>query len=179
VSDEYPDAKSAAFERYLQLDNALKACRTTEAGDEASILGTMATVWEQLSTAEQEWLEYHTFLKSAARQYGDNVPRLVARLWPDAGSRDRAQEMLVQYGSREEEREPERVRLAILKLSIGSLERLGALIDEAKRDYRDVVLRAEHPAEYAAERGGQAAGEENDAGRRAQDMQQYWQWLRG
>jgi hypothetical protein len=183
VSDDYPDMKSKAFERYLELDAALEACRAGDAGDEASLLATMSTVWEQLTTAEQEWLEYHTFLKSAARQYGDNVPRLLARLWPDAGSRERAQAVLAQYGGLGHEREPERVHLAALKLSVGSLERLANLIEEAKRGYPEVVLRAEHPAECAAEarsNAGQADDTDSDrATRRAQDMQQYWEWLRG
>lgn len=56
-------------------------------------------------------------------------------------------ELLDAYGVEPYERERERVQLAILKLSEGSEEKLRELVAVAKRDYRDVLLWAEYPAE--------------------------------
>ena len=44
-----------------------------------------------------------------------------------------------------EDRERERVQLAVLKLAGGSMERLRYEIEGAKRDYRDVLGPAEYP----------------------------------
>ena len=44
-----------------------------------------------------------------------------------------------------EERERERVQLAILKLSAGTGEKLREFLAVAKRDYRDVLVWAEYP----------------------------------
>ncbi|MEW5735986.1 MAG: hypothetical protein AB1921_14110 [Thermodesulfobacteriota bacterium] len=48
-------------------------------------------------------------------------------------------DLLSRYGLEPCHREPERVRLAIVKLSKGSLERLLYLLETAKKDYRDVL----------------------------------------
>ncbi len=52
--------------------------------------------------------------------------------------------LLDTYGVESYERERERVQLAILKLSDGSVDRLLDLIRLAKIDYRDVLLWAEY-----------------------------------
>ena len=51
------------------------------------------------------------------------------------------------YGVESHERECERVQLAILRLSEGNEEKLREFVTVAKRDYRDVLLWAEHPEE--------------------------------
>ena len=57
--------------------------------------------------------------------------------------------VLDSYGVRSHERERERVQLAILKLSDGSLEALHHYVAAAKRDYRDVLYwRNTCPPEY-------------------------------
>ena len=49
------------------------------------------------------------------------------------------------YGTDAGHREPDRVHLAILKLAVGNLERVRSEIENAKRDYRDVLGAAEYP----------------------------------
>lgn len=56
-----------------------------------------------------------------------------------AGSEVQALGILDQYGTAAHERERERVQMAIVALSKGSLDRLRQLVDEAKRDYRDIL----------------------------------------
>jgi len=67
----------------------------------------------------------------------------VARTFPDE---DPAAVLAVldRYGTGRLERERERVQLAILTLSRGSLERLVHYTERARRDYRDVLYWAEY-----------------------------------
>lgn len=58
-------------------------------------------------------------------------------------------ELLGQYGVVSWEVEVPRVRLAILRLAAGDMDRLRQQLDYAKRDYRDVLLGAEYLV-YAA-----------------------------
>jgi len=59
----------------------------------------------------------------------------------------RVLEMLDSYGVKSCERERERVQLDILKLSVGSEEKVREYVAVAKRDYRDVMFWAEYPEE--------------------------------
>lgn len=52
--------------------------------------------------------------------------------------------MLDQYGQNPGERERERMQLAILKLSTGSMEKLCHYLKMAQTDYRDVLMGAEY-----------------------------------
>ncbi len=54
------------------------------------------------------------------------------------------EEIIFEYGKENHEKEENRVRLAVLKLSNGDLDGLIQFIDLAKQDYRDVLLRAEY-----------------------------------
>jgi hypothetical protein len=75
---------------------------------------------------------------------GADVERVVRRDFPA----DRAEQvlaMLDEYGKEDWQREPHRVRLAVLKLAAGDIERLRYEIEGAKRDYRDVLGPAEYP----------------------------------
>jgi hypothetical protein len=74
------------------------------------------------------------------------VDALVARLFAP-GDRAEASGLLTEYGGEAHEREAIRVRVAALKLSEGSLQRLRDLVARAKRDYRDVLAWAEYPEE--------------------------------
>ena len=56
--------------------------------------------------------------------------------------------MLGEYGTERWHREPTRVQLAALKVANGSLDKLRACIDSAKRDYRDALAAAEYPAYF-------------------------------
>ena len=55
------------------------------------------------------------------------------------------QTLLVAYGTEPHEREVERVRLAILKISAGDARKLEEHVATAKKDYRDVLFWADHP----------------------------------
>lgn len=73
-----------------------------------------------------------------------DVERIVQRDFPA----DRSAEVLAlldEYGTESWQREPDRVRLAVLKLAAGSLERLRYQIEQAKCEYRDVLGAAEYP----------------------------------
>src|SRR5688572_4251568 len=73
------------------------------------------------------------------------VERKLAMTWPSAPDRANVRVTLLTYGSVTSEREVERVRLAILKLSDGALDELRAMTAVAKTDYRDVLMWAEYP----------------------------------
>jgi len=112
---------------------------------------------------------------------GGEVNRKIDAMWADPDERTRVLTELQKFGTEAYEREAERVRLAILKLCEARTERVIELVAMAKRDYRDVLMWAEYPAE------GQAlwtvrpdlSSEERlrleDLRRR--DRQQYQDWL--
>lgn len=66
------------------------------------------------------------------------VAAAVARSFPIA---DRAPALMIlaSYGARPHESERARVRLAIVRLGVGDLDRLRYFTDQAKQDYRDVL----------------------------------------
>jgi hypothetical protein len=55
--------------------------------------------------------------------------------------------ILSSYGKENYEREQERVLLAVLDLSKGSMEAVREYVHRAKRDYRDVLFWSEYPEE--------------------------------
>ncbi len=71
-----------------------------------------------------------------------------------AGARSEVLAILDQYGVEPHEREPERVRLAIVRLTAGDREVLPKLVYAAKVDYRDVLAWAE-TGPLSAEQGEQ------------------------
>ena len=73
-----------------------------------------------------------------------DVERVVRRDFA-AGQVLKVLAMLSEYGKEKWQREPDRVRLAVLKLAAGDIEQLGQHIEIAKRDYRDVLAAAEYP----------------------------------
>lgn len=87
--------------------------------------------------------------------------------------------VLNEYGTEKWHPERDRVHLAALKLASGSLRKLQYAIEDAKRDYRDVLSAAEYPA-YSRETS-QSQGPRPDAQelRRiiAEDWAQYEAWL--
>ncbi len=107
---------------------------------------------------------------------GTLVLRKIAQIFP----RDRRQwadSRLRSYGRGPHQREPDRVRLAILKLTdeagMDSLERHLAV---AKMDYRDVLAAAEYPGQMRA--GATVAVGSSERARLAQsDLEQYLRWL--
>lgn len=102
------------------------------------------------------------------------VEALVTRLFrPEV--RAEARNLLAEYGTQAHEREEIRVRVAALKLSDGSLDRLRELMARAKRDYRDVLAWAEYPEELHSPTWRLPAAEQ--ARIRSADRAQYLAWL--
>ena len=99
---------------------------------------------------------------------------LIGRLFPPE-ERAAAAALLAGYGGQPGAPEPLRVRVALLKLSEGNVERLRALVADAHRDYRDVLAWAEYPTEMASPTWRLSAAEQ--ARIRAVDREQYLSWL--
>ncbi|HEX3625011.1 MAG TPA: hypothetical protein VH280_06225 [Verrucomicrobiae bacterium] len=77
----------------------------------------------------------------------EDIARIARREFPP----ENVSEVLAiidEYGIEKWHREPTRVRLAILKLAEGSIERLRNHVETAKWDFRDVLSWAEYP-EYS------------------------------
>ena len=106
----------------------------------------------------------------------NDIDRIVAR---DFSAADMAEvlKILAAYGQEEYEREIQRVRAAILKLSDGSVEQVKKFTEWAKTDWRDVLGPAEYP-EYSRRmfRIDQLAAEEVET-ITASDWQQYQEWF--
>lgn len=73
------------------------------------------------------------------------VERKLAAMWFSEEERVSARAALSRYGVESYEREIARVRLAIIKLSKGTLGELLLMTEAAKLDYRDVLMWAEYP----------------------------------
>ncbi|MCE5326486.1 MAG: hypothetical protein LLG01_08725 [Planctomycetaceae bacterium] len=84
--------------------------------------------------------------------------------------------ILGEYGAEEGHSEIHRVRLAVLKLSAGSLEKLREATEAARQDYRDVLAGAEYPL-YSIEYG---FGEQDERCQEIieSDWRQYQEWLK-
>jgi len=107
----------------------------------------------------------------------DDVERVVCRdFTPDEYTT--VTMILNEYGTEKWHREPTRVRLATLKVASGSVQKLRALIDSAKQDYRDALAAAEFPAYFKI---GVRVRELPEKERRRiidDDWLQYEEWLR-
>ena len=87
-----------------------------------------------------------------------------------------AMALLERYGGESWHREIERVRLAVLKLANGDLQRLAVQVDEAGKDYRDILGPAEFPGYMEHHDAALDDAEKQriiDA-----DWHQYQQWLK-
>jgi hypothetical protein len=86
--------------------------------------------------------------------------------------------LLDECGAKNGQRGGPRVQLAALKLAQGSVEKLGALVESAKRDYRDVLAWAEYPNYHKI--GFRVRELPNRERRRIidSDWKQYDGWLR-
>lgn len=82
--------------------------------------------------------------------------------------------MLAEYGTESWHPEVDRVRLAALKLSRGSLEDLRYWTNLAKMDYRDVLAPAEYPR-FGTKR---ASTDEQHNETIRSDWEQYEEWLK-
>jgi hypothetical protein len=85
--------------------------------------------------------------------------------------------ILDRYGAQPHDYERERVQLAVLKLSEGSIDRLEEFVSAARGDYRDVLAWAEYPEEFRLPIYDSNDKRVQDARRR--DREQYLAWLHG
>ena len=76
----------------------------------------------------------------------DEVIAAIQKSFPERNT-EQVLVLLDTYGGESNERERERVQLAILKLSEGNEEKLREFVAIAKRDYRDVLFWADNPEE--------------------------------
>ena len=104
-----------------------------------------------------------------------DVSRIVLRDFGAAQGAE-AEAVLAGYGKGEGERDPARVRLAILKLAAGDLEILQKHTETACRDYRDVIAWAEYPG-YAELPFDPQLTNEVRAKAIADDWKRYQDWL--
>lgn len=103
-----------------------------------------------------------------------DVIRIVNRDYPES-ARAVVFSKLDAYGSEARHREATRVRLAALKLANGDIDRLDTLLEEANKDYRDVLASAEYPGYMDCYHQQQT-----DAEKQAiidSDWSQYQNWL--
>jgi hypothetical protein len=107
--------------------------------------------------------------------YAAVLSRKMLQMFPDPGTCAIAYEELARYGQEEYEREPDRVRVAILKLAGASLDGIGQWVGIAKNDYRDVLASAEYPNQLVAPTWEMAG----DRCRQIQleDARQYEEWI--
>jgi len=106
-----------------------------------------------------------------------DIDRILRRDFQDCHIAE-ALAILAEYGTQPWHREPARVQIAALKLAEGSIEKLRAAIDQAKRDYREVLAPAEYPkfSHYGFRAVRLRSGERQKI--YTDDWQQYQQWLK-
>ncbi|MFL5496096.1 MAG: hypothetical protein ACJ8DC_17055 [Gemmatimonadales bacterium] len=73
-----------------------------------------------------------------------DIEQALARVFPP-DEQTVARSMLASYGLADHQREVDRVRQALLRLSRGKVAYLGHYLAVAQHDYRDVLYWADHP----------------------------------
>lgn len=107
----------------------------------------------------------------------EEVERILDREF-QPGDRADARSWLERYGSELHHRETARVRLAILKLAGGRLDKLRSFVETAIKDYRDVLAYAEYPA-YFSEDPSIVNHPDRALRIMAADWRQYEVWRKG
>lgn len=102
------------------------------------------------------------------------LARKLNALYPEASQHDKAVQILAEYGKGRHDKEPERVRLAILKLSGADLGKLEHNTTRAKQDYRDVLAWAEYPGQ--SKNWSIMKGPQKEKLKKA-DLDEYEAWL--
>lgn len=95
-------------------------------------------------------------------------------MFPDDFTRRRVRRILQDYGNGVHEHEPDRVRLAILKLAGAELQSVEKYTGYAREDYRDILAWAEYPRQSR-----QWAMPESEEKRKMleADRAEYEEWL--
>jgi hypothetical protein len=106
-----------------------------------------------------------------------DVERVLTRDFSDTDL-PAARAIVLDYGRESHEIEPDRVRLAALKLAAGDVQALRRHVDVAKMDFRDALLAAEYPkAGKFLSRMDRLSAEKRQEIYDA-DWKQYEDWLR-
>ena len=74
----------------------------------------------------------------------EEVESRIKAMFSGEVARESARSMLLEYQTAAWHGEVERVRIGILQICQGNLERMRRLVDVAKRDYRDLLMLAEY-----------------------------------
>tara|TARA_B110001450_G_C17340266_1_gene367189 strand:- start:207 stop:566 length:360 start_codon:yes stop_codon:yes gene_type:complete len=77
--------------------------------------------------------------------YSEVLPKVITAMFPKNEERELIIKKLEDYGKEDWQIEPERVRLAILKLSYDNPGKFNDMVECACGDYRDVLYFAETP----------------------------------
>jgi len=101
------------------------------------------------------------------------VERIFQRLFGDAADSDALHDALLGYTGND----PDRVRLAILKLSRGDGSQLRHYCEAATLDYRDVLGWAESPGQMSEHTTRFDTSQEKHKEMLAMDRAQYQQWI--
>lgn len=104
------------------------------------------------------------------------LERKLAEAFPSEDLRDAARARLMRYGRQDWHREPERVRLAILKLAGSDLVAIDRRVAAAGVDYRDILAEAEYPAYSKLPPGIDSSSPAAQAAIRS-DKQQFMDWI--
>jgi hypothetical protein len=107
-----------------------------------------------------------------------DLERKLAEAFPNDAIREAARTRLLRYGREDWHREPDRVRLAILKLGGSDLAAIDRQVEAAGVDYRDILAQAEYPAYSRLPPGIDPAGSKARAAI-SSDRRQYLDWMAG
>jgi hypothetical protein len=105
------------------------------------------------------------------------VDRKLQGLYPELSKRRAALNELLRYGGSRNEPEPERVRLAVLKLAGSHLVELKKMVDGAKEDWEDVVSWAERPRETRCQLANRKLHENQRQKIQKEDQDEWESWL--
>jgi len=103
------------------------------------------------------------------------LARKLAQLYPEPRERQQVDALLATYGSEGDQREPLRVRLAVIKLAGADFALLTHYVEVACQDYRDVLAWAEYPEQMRCH--DLAQPREQREQQIAADLAQYREWL--
>ena len=108
-------------------------------------------------------------------KYDVILSRKLEVLFPNKSARQQVNILLGSYGMEACEKEPDRVRMAVLKLSGSDLDKMRHYTQRAKQDYRDILAWAEYPRQ--CNHWSLADGPEK-AELRKEDLVEYDDWLK-
>ena len=106
----------------------------------------------------------------------ETVMRKVRKLFPDSDT-ELVSSHLERYGTESYETAVERVHLAILKASSGSVSEVHKFVDIAKSDPRDVIMFAEYPREGMLDAADYDPPSQRLKIAQREDIDEYKRWL--